>query len=184
MSRLKKALTVELSKAPDDLNLENQIEFENPSDFLRLNLDDLLLVRIKNNSSINLNITALVLQPDWSISQIYPYDQVSLFEEFKLGQEDIIILKASLPNGYQNKVDIIKVFATVSPTNFRWLELPVLDHLSPSNQSRNLDKPANSLEDFFSIINSETQSLNRNLTPASSLKQEWVTNQVMVSVSK
>ena len=43
------------------------------------------------------------------------------------GKSEDIQLKVSLPQGYKEGRDVIKVFATVGPTNFRWLELPVLD---------------------------------------------------------
>jgi hypothetical protein len=138
-------------------------------------------VRIKNNSSKRLNVTLLVLQPDWSISQIYPSDEVSSFEEFEPGQEDIITLQTSLPEGLEQGVDIIKAFGTIEATNFRWLELHCLDQQPLSKKSRNLNKPKNSLETLLTIIN-EDGSFIRNLKPANYPSQKWTTTQKKLTV--
>ncbi len=49
------------------------------------------------------------------------------FVPFAPGQEELIPVKVSLPEGYQQRKDILKVFATVGSAKFRWLELPSLD---------------------------------------------------------
>ena len=36
-------------------------------------------------------------------------------------------IKMSLPGTYEVTKDILKVFATIGPTDFRWLRLPALD---------------------------------------------------------
>ena len=86
-----------------------------------------LALRIQNNSSQVLNVTVLDLQPDWGITQAYPRSSDSYFMPIDPGKSEDIPLKVSLPQGYKEGRDVIKVFATVGPTNFRWLELPVLD---------------------------------------------------------
>lgn len=79
-----------------------------------------------NDAERILNITALVLSSDWSISQLYP-SGASPFEPLDPGTSIVLELEAYLPEGVAESVDIIKVFATQSSTNFRWLELPPLD---------------------------------------------------------
>ena len=80
-------------------------------------------LRISNNSSQVLNVTVLDFQPDWGITQTYPCASDSYFMPIDPGKFEIIPLKVSLPDGYKEGRDVIKVFATVGPTNFRWLEL-------------------------------------------------------------
>ena len=177
----KKALQVELFEIPPDFQAGIRPELHNPCDVLNLKANEQFIVRIKNNSSKRLNVTLLVLQPDWSISQIYPSDEVSSFEEFEPGQEDIITLQTSLPEGLEQGVDIIKAFATIEATNFRWLELHCLDQPPLSKKSRNLNKPKNSLETLLTIIN-EDGSFIRNLKPANYPSQKWTTTQKKLTV--
>ena len=86
-----------------------------------------IALRVQNNSSQVLNVTMLDLQPDWGITQAYPRSSDSYFMPIDPGKSQTIPLKVSLPQRYNEGRDVIKVFATVGPTNFRWLELPVLD---------------------------------------------------------
>ncbi len=71
-----------------------------------------------------LNITLLALSSDWSIAQIYP-SGAGQFEPLDPGKSISLEFEAYLPEGRDDSLDIIKVFATCSATNFRWLELPV-----------------------------------------------------------
>ena len=85
-------------------------------------------LKIKNKSGQVLNITALDLSADWSISQIFPgFEDAANFYPFDPGQEEILDIRTFLPEGYSEATDVIKVFATLGDTNFRWLELPALD---------------------------------------------------------
>lgn len=72
-----------------------------------------------------LNITVLALSSDWSITQIYP--ETGGFEPLPPGEDIPLPLDIDLDEGQTEGWDIIKVFATQSTTNFRWLELPSLD---------------------------------------------------------
>jgi hypothetical protein len=181
LNPFKKALQVDLFEIPTDFQAGIRPDLHNPCDMFNLKVNEQFIVRIKNNSSKRLNVTLLVLQPDWSISQIYPSDEVSSFEEFEPGQEDIITLQTSLPEGLEQGVDIIKAFGTIEATNFRWLELHCLDQQPLSKKSRNLNKPKNSLETLLTIIN-EDGSFIRNLKPANYPSQKWTTTQKKLTV--
>ncbi|MBW4478723.1 MAG: caspase family protein [Tolypothrix brevis GSE-NOS-MK-07-07A] len=82
---------------------------------------------IKNESDKELNVVVMDLQSDWAISQLDILEDGASFAPFAPGQEELIPLKFKLPEGYQEGKDILKVFATVKPAKFRWLELPSLD---------------------------------------------------------
>jgi hypothetical protein len=84
-------------------------------------------LNIRNQSAHTLLVAVLDLQPDWGISQIWPGGERDLFREFGPGQDQTIPLRAHLPPGYARCRDHLKVFATLSPTNFHLLNLPALD---------------------------------------------------------
>jgi hypothetical protein len=84
---------------------------------------------IKNESKQDLNVVVMDLQSDWAISQLDILEDGASFATFNPGKEELIPLKFKLPEGYQEGKNILKVFATVRPAKFRWLELPSLDKL-------------------------------------------------------
>ncbi len=142
-----------------------------------------IFIRIRNNSSQVLNVTLLDLQPDWGISQIYPSEQDTYFWPFDPQEEILLPLQAQLPSGYIHGVDIIKAFATIEATNFRWLELPALDQpqLDQVNTTRSL--PKNSFEKFLASIALDEQS-SRHLNSPKHYSREWITAQILVRIQQ
>lgn len=155
-----------------------------------LNEGEWMFLRIKNNirpgrdpndPSRILNITVLDLQPDWGISQVYP-SGLEFFESLDPGQERVLPLHAYLPENYVKGTDVIKVFATIGTTNFRWLELPPLDQ--PIKRSAITRRgPKDPLEEFLAAV-SEDKPKKRNLDPAEYPSKTWVTAQVEVQVKR
>lgn len=140
-------------------------------------------LRIKNNAQQRLNITVFDLQPDWGVSQVFPSSQGDYFVEFEPGQEVVIPLQAGLPERYDEGKDVLKVFATVETSNFRWLELPALDQplrRSADVRGRNPQSPLEQLMASFTADQPPT----RNLIPAAYPSYGWVTAQVEVAVKK
>jgi hypothetical protein len=86
-----------------------------------------IFLYIKNESDKNLNVVVMDLKSDWAISQLDILEDGASFVPFAPGQEELIPIRFKLPEGYQEGKDILKVFATVKPAKFRWLELPSLD---------------------------------------------------------
>lgn len=137
-------------------------------------------VQITNKSSKPLNVAVLDFQPDWGVSQVYPSQ--SNFETIDPGDKRIIPLKASLPGDYQSGIDVIKVFGTVGPTNFRWLEMPALDQ--PGSRSRSKAReysPSSPLEKMLDAIAS---GKTRNVSSMPSPSEEWVTAQKEIRINK
>lgn len=155
-----------------------------------LNDGEWMFLRIKNNLKPGLdpndplrilNITVLDLQPDWGISQIHPSGS-ELFEPLDPGQERVLPLHAYLPERYMEGTDVIKVFATIGTTNFRWLELPSLDQ--PISRSAGLRRaPKDSLEELLAAV-LEDKPKKRNLDPAEYPSKTWITTQVEVKVKR
>jgi hypothetical protein len=135
-------------------------------------------LRVRNNYSTAVNITVLDLQPDWGISQIYPA-RGAAFELLDPGKDLVLPLKMTLPPNYDQGTDIIKVFATVEPTNFRWLELPTLDRPEFVENVRGV--PANQLEDLLSAF-SAAGARTRNATVSISAASLWMVHQIEIEV--
>ncbi|MGA8842764.1 MAG: hypothetical protein WB511_04205 [Nitrososphaeraceae archaeon] len=150
-----------------------------------------LVLRIQNNSSQVLNITVLDLQPDWGVTQAYPRSSDSYFMPIDPGKSEDIQLKVSLPQGYKEGRDVIKVFATVGPTNFRWLELPVLDQpMSTKNGTRSIGGGTrsiggtnNPLEELMAKM-AEDIPKTRNVDTVPSASYEWTTSQIEIKIQK
>lgn len=128
-----------------------------------------------------LNITVLNLQPDWGISQIYPADEAA-FLPLDPQREVIRIFRSWLPPNYTQGTDVLKVFATIGTTNFRWLQLPALDQPRAATRS-GLTQPKNALEALLASVAERAQtSTFRNATLVTDPSTEWVTEQAEVTV--
>lgn len=151
--------------------------FDDPENIPTLKVNEWAFIRIRNDSSQPLNITVMNLQADWGIAQVYPSGSGN-FITFDPGQEEILPLNASLPNGYEEAQDILKVFATAGATDFHWLELPSLDKpiLAPVGKS-----PNNPLEELLAVI-AAAQPPIKNLQPVRYPASEWITEQIVVSI--
>ena len=126
-----------------------------------------------------LNITILDLAPDWSIEQMYPSDPASDFITLD-GESETppLPLHVSVPKGYKEITDIIKVFATRGGTSFRWLELPALDQpMQPKAQTRGA--PRDPLEELLSDL-VENAPATRNMAAAAYASHSWAAGQVEV----
>ena len=138
-------------------------------------------LKILNSSPQVLNVTALDLRPDWSIRQIYPSGAAS-YEPLDPGHHLTLPLRAGLPHGYDEGRDVIKVFATVGASNFRWLELPAPDAPREVGNVRR-GEPAGRLEEFLAAF-MHGGTFSRDLSVETAASQEWVTVQVEMEVRR
>lgn len=191
MSPLTHKLVVELigmQKDYDPVDAPEPQHFEYPN-LPTVKVGEWAFLRIKNNfnsgldpndTSRILNITVIDLQPDLGISQVYPSD--TDFWPLDPGQEKVLPLHAYLPEGYREGIDVIKVFATIGTTSFRWLELPPLDQpVRRSAGTRGV--PKDPLEELLAAI-SEDKPKKRNLEPVEYPSKTWVTTQVELHVKR
>lgn len=177
ISSLAGKLKVELCKAGE--NRGELLPLNAPGNVPTLDVDEYAILRIRNDSSQVLNITVLAIQPDWSISQIHP-DGAAAFEPLDPGMEKLVRMQTSLPEGYNEGANILKVFATVGPTNFRWLELPALDKPRKGTQVTRANNP---LEELLAAVASE-QPPNRNVSAAAYPSDKWTTEQLKLVVKQ
>lgn len=177
LSSLAGKLQVELCQGE---NRHELLPLNTSDNYPILNVDENVILRIRNQSAQILNITVLAIQPDWSISQIYPSGAAD-FEPLDSGMETFVRIHTSLPDGYQEGVNFIKVFATVGATNFRCLELPALD--KPRRVTRAWRATSNPLEELLAVIASEKPP-NRKLSAAAYTSDNWTTEQVQFVITQ
>jgi hypothetical protein len=181
-------LLVEIVGYQDDYTPGDKPEpraFDSVGDSPTVQTDQWIFLRIRNNASSSLNVSALDLQPDRGVSQVYPAHQD--FVQFEPGQERTIPLKAGLPSAYQEGRDVLKVFGTVGAANFGRLALPPLDQ-PPTRDARKSSSATrsvpNPLEALLDAVSGDRPPLShtRNMTPASYPSADWTTWQVEIHV--
>ena len=96
----------------------------------------------------------------------------------KSDYDQLISLTASLPNGYTEGSDTLKVFATVGNANFRVLELPPLDNPSEGRAAKTRSRGG---LDWFLSQAAEDQPKTRRSVVASA-SEEWTILPVMVDI--
>jgi hypothetical protein len=191
-SELSRKLVVELFKVPDDYEPGDRprdlqpIEAEGNTKIAEVGQK--LILRIKNTlaeeSRKVLNVTVLDLQPDWGVSQIYPASPGANFIPIDPGHDELFYLQVDLPSGYKEGKDVIKVFATLDQTNFRWLELPALDQpviRRAVTRGGGGGEPTNPLEQLMAAITKD-KPVTRNLNPSATPSNEWTTAHMEVKI--
>ncbi len=178
-------LVVELAGKRADYDPAGEFEAEEtldePGGTPTLTAGEWVGVRILNRSLAVVNVTAVVLDPGWGITQVYPAGEGDYFVTFEPRQEKILPLETFMPEGYEEGRDVVKVFATLDTANFRWLELPHLDQ--PQVRSAGLATPANPLEELLSAFTAD-QPVTRRLQPSAYPSQGWITAQVEFTVRR
>jgi len=190
LSPLKGKLQVKLLKAQSDYERDDKPEpqsFQNP-DEPTIQVGEWMFIHVKNDSPQTLNVAILGLQSDWGIKHLYPNSDMN-FLPFEPGDEYYFPLCPKLPDGYAEGTDILKVFATIGPTQFRWLALPALDEPpDPGNvEFRQKRGPETSLEEFLAAMtadNLEVEELDPREFDVNSVSLEWVTEQRQIRIEK
>lgn len=144
-----------------------------------LDVDQEIVLRIRNGYSQVLNITVMAIESDWSIKQLHPSDACA-FEPLDPAQEKLIPFRTNLAKDYFEGATVLKVFATVGATNFRWLELPVLDKPRQAIQVTRANDP---LEELLAAVAS-VQPPHRTLNAAAYPSPEWTTEQLKLVVGR
>jgi hypothetical protein len=184
-SPLVRALQVEVLRAQPDFTPGEPPDpqaFDDPGHTPLTKVGDWLLVRIRNQASQDINVAAIDMSPDWGITQVHPTwtEYISLDP----GAEEIFPLRAGLPGGYEEGTDVLKVFATLEPANFRWLELPELDQppVRKAVVTRSWDE-VDPLEQMLASF-TDDRPKTRDLNPAEYASRGWATAQVEVHIKK
>jgi hypothetical protein len=144
------------------------------------------LLKVPNIPEQNvIKITVLDLQPDWSIQQVYPNPDDSDYIPLDPESEDIIAFQGNLPPGYSVGKDILKVFGTFEPTNFKWLELSSLDQ-PPNKGSTRLRAttrgPSNQLEKLMSDMKKDNVRGMDLLAASSYVTKGWTIAELEIQI--
>lgn len=140
-----------------------------------------LFVKIVNRSSRGLNVVVLDLQPDWGIAQVFPGKNDTPFWPLDPGEERLLRIRGTLPDGYCEGADILKAMGTLGAPDFRWLELPPLDHPPPVIVKRG--DSADPLQQLFASLGARPPA-KRHLNPSAFASEEWGTAQLEVRVRR
>lgn len=135
-------------------------------------------LRISNLSANRLNVAILDLQPDWGITQVYPAED---FEPLEQGTPILLPIGATLTEGIDHGIDVLKVFATLGTTSFRSLELPALDQpVTAARSTRSAsDGVLEQLLSEFGKLQPRTRQINVSGAP-----REWTTTQAEILVER
>jgi predicted phosphodiesterase len=143
-------------------------------------------LRVTNLSGRPLNLAILDLEPDWCIEQVYPDPSSGKDSELLESGKPLIIkgyekgLRATLPAGYQEGTDVLKVFVTDESTSFQWLTLPALDEPPPSGK-RSIKNAGDPLEQLLSAFGAPNIPKTRKVVNMAAPKgKNWATAQVEI----
>ncbi|BBD52760.1 peptidase C14, caspase catalytic subunit p20 [Planktothrix agardhii NIES-204] len=145
--------------------------------------DETTFLRIKNISSQVLNIAVLDIEPTWQVSRLQLENELKIYYPFNSNQEILHPLNFQLPNTskYNQAKETIKVFATLRPNDFRWLELPPLDEeIAPKAGLSRDDSPLGKL---LTALGAEIPELTRAAVPIFDPSQEWTTKEIKITIN-
>ncbi|MCT7979802.1 caspase family protein [Laspinema olomoucense] len=143
-----------------------------------------IFLEIINLHSHPLRVAILELQSDWAIEQAWPKAKSEAYVEISPGvaHRDVAVFCPSLPEGYQEGVDIIKVFATLGEAELRGLALPALDSpivAPPGYRGYSGSDPLSLLAEAIAQEKPQDRKLN-----AAYSYREWVVKQFTVRVKQ
>lgn len=144
-------------------------------------------LRIKNTSSQVLNVAVLDLESNWAVSRIQLQIPEGIFYPFDPNQEILIPLAMKLPDtGKSSKgAETLKVFATVKPNDFRWLELPSLEQ-EIDQKSATLIRGENPLGQFMAAVGADVDTQpeipSYRATAIFDPSHEWTTKEIQISI--
>ncbi|HEX2251911.1 MAG TPA: hypothetical protein VHQ65_01425, partial [Thermoanaerobaculia bacterium] len=108
-----------------------------------------ICLRIHNRSDRRLHVALLDLTTSWAVRQITAGPAIGGAELVDPRGSLAVPLQASVPAGYPEVRDVLKVLAAPRATSFRWLELPPLDG---TVHRAHREPPADALERLFAAV--------------------------------
>lgn len=182
-------LTSELSDAIEfELLNPNKQPLPDPNN-ITLQQGELVYLRLKNTSVQPLNVAVLDLEPTWEVSQIPIQGLDAPFFQLVPNQSIDIRLRFMVPEGqgYTQAKEMLKLFATRGPADFRWLKLPSLDQEIERKASRGTRSISNSFGKLLEAVGGDVDAVPQ-LTRAAVYEPdpsaEWVTKQIQMTVKQ
>jgi hypothetical protein len=170
---------------PNDLKPKDVESFDNPNE-PAIKEGEWVFLEIINEHSSSLNVSILDLVPDWKVEQAWPEKEafVEIASKDKGGNREVVAFHPTLPEGYQDGIEQIKVFATLGPLDMRFLQLPKLDNPIPTiPQGRNFKALGlDPLSDIVAAI-AEEQAGSKDMNAVYSYR-EWVVKDLTLKIEK
>jgi hypothetical protein len=145
-------------------------------------------LRVKNTFPQALNVAVLDLEATWEVSQIPLRGIDAPFYQLE-SQETVdtkLYFKLPEAKGYEQAKEMLKLFATRGPADFRWLKLPPLDQ-----QIKGHDEATRGVKSAFGKLLEAVggdpdipPSLTRAAVYEPDPNAEWVTKQVQIVVER
>ena len=143
-------------------------------------------LRVKNNFDQALNVAVLDLEPTWEISQVPLQGNAASLYQLEPGKQIDTRLRFQGPpsKGYEQAKEILKLFATRGPADFRWLRLPSLDREIEKHHeaTRGSQSAFGKLLEAIGEDPNVSPSLTRTFVLEPDPSAEWVTKQIQVTV--
>lgn len=183
LSALSGKIVASLSKAPRGYEAGDPLPVDRLTPYPvgavpKLHPEDWVVLCVENRSANTVNVVAIDLAPDWSISVAHPGEQ---FHPLGAGEKWLLPLCVSLPPGIEGGLDTLKVVATVGPPPpFETFVLPQLDRpVARSITSVATRSALDPLSELFNVVTA-AGALTRNAVSVSSAAGEWCVSQVEV----
>lgn len=160
-----------------------------PEQNITVQQGEVVYLRLKNIFAQPLNVAVLDLEPTWEISQIPIQGLDAPFFQLVPDQAIDLKLRIKAPDskGYTQTKDILKLFATRGPADFRWLKLPSLDQEIESKASRatrSINTPFGKLLEAVGEDIDVPPQLTRAAIYEPDPDAEWVTKQIQITVKQ
>ena len=128
-----------------------------------------------------LNVAAFDLTPRWAVDQVHPRrGDFHHFEPVDPGKELLLPLRATLPDGFAEGTDVLKVLAAVGPASFGMLTLPRMDE-GGERGGGTRSAPSSALDQLLAAIAAE-RPRTRDVVPGVAPSHEWASASVRVRI--
>ncbi|MEB3357709.1 MAG: caspase family protein [Synechococcales bacterium] len=166
---------------------QNKQPFPNQSN-ITLQQGSKVYLHLKNVSPQALNVAVLDLEPTWEISQI-PLRGIDAPFYQLVPQETVetpLRFKVPEGEGYRQAKEMLKLFATRGPADFRWLKLPSLDQEIKRSfeATRGLRSAFGKLLEAVGEEPGMAPSLTRAAIYEPDPNAEWVTQQIQITIQQ
>ena len=156
---------------------------------LTLEQGETVYLRVKNTFAQALNVAVLDLEPTWEVSQIPIRGIDAPFYQLENGEEVDIRLRFKLPEtkSYEQAKEMLKLFATRGPADFRWLKLPSLDREIEKKATRGTRSIGSLFDKLLEAVGEDADaspSLTRAAVYDPDPNAEWVTKQIQITVRR
>lgn len=156
---------------------------------LTLQHGTIVYLRLQNTSVQPLNVAVLDLEPTWAISQIPIQGIESPFFQLVPNQSIAIGLHLQVPDGkgYAQAREILKLFATRGPADFRWLKLPAIDQNIGEKTSQPMRRINTTFGKLLTAVGEDidgSPELTRAAIYDPDPNAEWMTKQMQITVKQ